>query len=114
MMVYAWNRKPPPPPRVFVRLECGGFEFPRDVQLELVWGEGGRALFRGLQASFPRPEGARLEARLLVRRPGGETAVPVGPGRTIELPAGDATGPIPFPVSPADCRTALQELRAAR
>ncbi|MEM8886339.1 MAG: hypothetical protein AAGD14_19950 [Planctomycetota bacterium] len=113
LLVYAWFREPTAPPPVFVRIEAEGFEFPRDVRLDLLFGEAGRVPFRGQQASFPRPDGDEVEVQVEVRKPGTVRREQLGSARVIDLSV-DPAGPVPYVLTAAECRAVLARLRTVR
>ncbi|MHC4939386.1 MAG: hypothetical protein ACYTHK_10485 [Planctomycetota bacterium] len=112
LLVHAWNRTGPLPPRVFVEIDSGGFEFPRDIALELRWGEQYLPV-RGYRASFPAPAPGPVTCALFASRPGAER-VPVGVPAQLEIGSADESTRKTLRVTPAECTTALRQLRAAR
>ena len=112
LLVHAWNRTRPPAPRVFVVIDAGGFEFPRDVQLEVRVRDGVRAPVEGGQASFPVPLQGPVEVALFVTRPDRPAGVAVGSPTRFALAADGAPRRWTLRVAPADCAGALHRLRA--
>ena len=114
ILVHAWNRTGPPEPRVFVELELGGYEFPRDVHLHLRWAEDKFAAVEGRRASFPAPAPGPVTLTLFVSRPDGEMRVPVGEPREFRLEGREAPNRWIFPLAASTCVRAMKEVRAAR
>ncbi|MHC4407707.1 MAG: hypothetical protein ACYTEG_13350 [Planctomycetota bacterium] len=114
MLVHAWNRTGPPAPRVFVEIDAGGFEFPRDVRLEVEWGPDIVARVEGQRASFVAPESGSLPLRLFVVRADGAERVQLGAPAPFELGPTEESTLWTIRVSPPDCMRALKELRAVR
>jgi len=114
MLVHAWNRTGPPKPRVFVEIDSGGFEFPRDVRLEVEWGRDVVARVEGERASFVAPESGSLPLCLFVVRADGSDRVRIGTPVPFELAQTEQSTLWTMRVSPTDCMRALKELRAVR
>jgi hypothetical protein len=114
LLVHAWNRTAPPEPRVFVEIDSGNFEFPRDVLLDVRLGDGSGAPVEGGQASFPAPAPGTVEVRLFVSRPDRSDGVAVGPAGRFERVAGDGSVRWSLRVGASDCAAALRRLRAPR
>ena len=114
MLVHAWNRTAPPQARVFVEIDSGGFEFPRDVRLEVEHGAGQVAPVGGRHASFVAPEPGSLLLSLFVRRAAGGVRVRVGAPASFELTQAEESTRWTLQVSASECIRALEELRATR
>ena len=114
LLVHAWNRTAPPEPRVFVEIESGGFDFPRDVRLEVEWGDDVVAPVSGRIASFVAPGAGAAPLTLHVAHANGSGRVPVGEPMHFELASAGKGARCTLRVSPTDCVRALERLRAPR
>ena len=114
MLVHAWNRTGPPEPRVFVEIDSGGFEFPRDVRLEVEWGRDVVARVEGARASFVAQQVGTAPLSLSVAFADGAERIRIGAPAPFELAQTDEPTRWTMRVSPTDCMRALKELRAVR
>lgn len=117
LLIYAWNKQPPPPPTVTVEIRTDGFDFPRDVRLSVrVFTKDApkvRYLVERSAASVPfGPEGD-VSIELVVEH-GADRSEVVGWQHEFRFPAEPTVTRWALEVSEADCRAALRKLRAVR
>ena len=113
MMIYAWNRQSPPPPRILVDVVAEGFSFPADVQLYVVPGDDDPVAVRGSIARLPYREEGPVTLRLQVRR-GADRSEWIGAAQAFVYPAKPDGERWALSVSAAECRAALSRLRSPR
>ena len=117
LLIYAWNKPPPPTPKVIVAILAPEFEFPRDVQLHVrVTGKDRVGIMIAVTsgiAAIPLGAAGPVTIQLVVEL-GASRSQPVGQPREFVFPAEPTETRWRLELTKAECEAALTKLRAVR